>query len=86
VSTERWQAAEPGRRNNALWVALAALLIVGILAVLAMGALGMFGGTVAETEEDTAKGDEGAAPVERPPTMAPGSLRVPRDQGLTDTS
>jgi len=73
------------RNNNALGLALAALGIVLILAALASGALGVFGGT-AEVEEDTSKGGAGteAAPTGEAPEAEPGSLRVPRDRGLTD--
>jgi hypothetical protein len=68
-------------------VGLAALVLVGIVALLVMGALAALNGPAAEVEEDTSKGGEGPAvtPAQVGPTGVPGSLRVPRDKGLTDS-
>jgi hypothetical protein len=87
VSTEKWVTPAEGRENDAWRVVLVALVLVGIVAALVMGALGALGGPAAEVEEDTSKDGQGPAvtPAEVGPAGVPGSLRVPRDQGLTDS-
>ena len=61
MSTEKWAAPAEGRENDAWRVVLVALVLVGIIAALVMGALGALGGPAAEVEEDTSKDGQGPA-------------------------